>query len=172
MLTFIGSMVVLFSCTLLGMTIASNYSRRPGEIRSLINALQMLETEISYGSTPLPEALAAVAERCDSRVAMLFSKSSEELLTMRGVTAREAWEFGLHAYYAKSTLQRSDRAVLQELGNSLGVSDREDQVKHLILTKEQLKLEQAKAEDAALKNAKVYNYLGFLGGLTIVIILI
>lgn len=164
--------MVVLSCTLLGMTIASNYSRRPSEIRSLINGLQMLETEISYGATPLPDALAYVAERCDSRVALLFSLTSQELLTLQGTTAREAWLLALNQYYAKSSLTKPDRAILQELGNSLGVSDREDQVKHLVLTKEQLKLEQAKAEEESLKNTKVYNYLGFLGGLTVVLILI
>lgn len=172
MLKFLGAAAVVLSCTLIGLTIAGSYSRRPGEIRSLLNALQMLETEISYGATPLPEALAYVAERCDIRVALLFSRTAEELMTMRGITAREAWEMALNMYYPRSALTKTDRAILLELGNSLGVSDREDQVKHLILTKEQLKLEQAKAEEDSLKNTKVYNYLGFLGGLTIVLILI
>ncbi|SHE61974.1 stage III sporulation protein AB [Desulforamulus putei DSM 12395] len=163
---------MVLSCTLIGMTVASSYSRRPGEIRSLLTALQMLETEVSYGATPLPEALAYVAERCDPRVALLFSRTAQELMTMRGITAREAWEMALNEYYPRSALTKTDRAILLELGNSLGISDREDQVKHLVLAKEQLKLEQAKAEEASLKNTKVYNYLGFLGGLTIVLILI
>lgn len=172
MLKLLGSAAVVFSCTLIGMTVASSYRRRPGEIRALQNALQMLETEVSYGATPLPDALSYVAERSDSRVALLFNLASQELMTMRGITAREAWETALKEYYPKSALNRSDRAILQELGNSLGISDREDQVKHLILAKEQLKLEQAKAEEDSLKNTKVYNYLGFLGGLTIVLVLI
>lgn len=172
MLKLLGSVVVVFSCSLIGMTIASHYSRRPGEIRALQNALQLLETEVSYGATPLPDALACVAERCDQRVAPLFSRTGQELLTMRGVTAREAWETALKEYYPQSALNRCDRAILLELGNSLGISDREDQLKHLSLAREQLKLEQAKAEDASARNTKVYNYLGFLGGLTVVLILI
>lgn len=172
MIKLLGALVVVFSCTLIGLTVASAYSRRPGEIRALQNALQLLETEIAYGATPLPDALSSVAERCDSRVALLFSLSARELMTMRGITAREAWEYALAEFYPKSALNRVDRSILLELGNSLGVSDREDQIKHLMLAKEQLKLEQAKAEDASIKNTKVYNYLGFLGGLTIVLILI
>lgn len=172
MLTFVGAVIVVICATLIGFSVASFYSRRPGEIRALQNALQLLETEISYGFTPLPEALASVAERCDIRVALLFNRASQELMTMRGITAREAWETALDEYYVKSALTRADRAILLELGNSLGISDREDQVKHLMLAKEQLKLEQSKAEDASEKNTKLYNYLGFLGGLTIVLILI
>ncbi|MDO7788625.1 stage III sporulation protein SpoIIIAB [Desulforamulus aquiferis] len=172
MLKLLGAIIVVFSCTLIGLTVASAYSRRPGEIRALQNALQLLETEISYGATPLPDALASVSERCDTRVALLFNRAAQELMTMRGITAREAWEIALSEYYPKSALSRIDRSILLELGNSLGVSDREDQVKHLMLAKEQLKLEQTKAEDASIKNTKVYNYLGFLGGLTLVLILI
>ncbi|GAB6182102.1 stage III sporulation protein AB [Desulfotomaculum defluvii] len=172
MLKLIGAAVVVFFCTLIGMTIASSYSRRPGEIRSLLNALQILETEISYGATPLPDALANVAARCDQRVALLFSRTSEELMSLRGITAREAWDIALSEYYPQSALYKTDRAILMELGASLGISDREDQVKHLVLAKEQLKLEHVKAEEASQKNTKVYNYLGFLGGLTVVLILI
>ncbi|ABO49592.1 stage III sporulation protein AB [Desulforamulus reducens MI-1] len=172
MLKIIGAAVVVFFCTLIGMTVASGYSRRPGEIRALLNALQILETEIAYGATPLPDAMTSVAERCDPRVALLFSRAGTELMSMRGITAREAWQTALSQYYPKSSIAKTDRAILVELGTSLGMSDREDQIKHLVLAKEQLKLEHAKAEEASLKNTKVYHYLGFLGGLTVVLILI
>lgn len=172
MLKLLGALMVIFSCSLMGMTVASNYRRRPGEIRALQNALQLLETEISYGATPLPDALTYVAERCDRRVSPLFGGTGRELLTMRGKTAREAWAMALEEYYPRSALNRSDRTVLLELGNSLGISDREDQIKHLALAREQLKLEQAKAEEDSARNTRVYHYLGFLGGLTVVLILI
>ncbi|AQS58492.1 stage III sporulation protein SpoIIIAB [Desulforamulus ferrireducens] len=172
MLKILGAATVIISCTLIGLIVANGYSRRPREIRALLNALQMLETEVSYGATPLPEALALVAQRCDPRVALLFNRASEELLTLRGITARESWQAALNELYPKSALNQSDRTILLELGNNLGVSDREDQLKHLALAREQLKLEQAKAEEDSQRNTKIYNYLGFLGGLTLVLIFI
>jgi stage III sporulation protein AB len=60
---------------------------------------------------------------------------------------------------------------LRSLGSSLGISDRADQIKHLTLAMEQIKLENIKAEDEAARNVKLWNYLGFLGGLVIVMIL-
>ncbi len=164
--------MILSACGYAGLTVAAKYRRRPMELRYLRSALQMLETEISYGATPLPEAMDRVGQRCEAGIAALFSLTRDKLLAGEGVTAREAWDEALAHFYKNSALNRADLAVLKALGSGIGISDRLDQVKHLRLAQEQLKIEEAKAEVEAEKNVKLYNYLGFLGGLTIVIIFI
>lgn len=170
MLKLVGSAVVVMCCGIAGMLVAGNYARRPADLRAGLSALQMLETEISYGATPLPEALAEVAQRCDRRVAALFSRAGRELTAGQGITAREAWDTALDQFYPHSGLNPADLAVLQGLGHSLGISDREDQLKHLHLTREHLKQEYEKAEKAAARNVKLWNYLGFLAGITVCLI--
>ncbi|MBO8137305.1 MAG: stage III sporulation protein AB [Desulfotomaculum sp.] len=172
MLKLIGAALILCACACTGFSVARDYRRRPVELRLLQSALQMLETEISYGATPLPDALEQVGKRCESTVSSLFMITSQNLLKGEGITAGEAWEEALKKFHRKSSLKTSDLEVLRVLGSSLGISDREDQVKHLRLAREQLKIEAAKAEEEAAKNVKLYNYLGFLGGLTIILIFI
>ncbi|MBM7855480.1 stage III sporulation protein AB [Desulfohalotomaculum tongense] len=172
MLKLFGAVMVLCACGYAGFSMARNYQQRPKELRCLQSALQMLETEISYGATPLPDALEQVARRSESSVAGLFALTREQLLNGEGITAREAWDEALKQFYRSSAIKAGDAAVLKALGAGLGISDREDQVKHLRLAREQLKIETAKAEEEAVRNVKLYNYLGFLGGLTIVLILI
>ncbi|OAT86541.1 stage III sporulation protein SpoIIIAB [Desulfotomaculum copahuensis] len=171
MLKLLGAALVLFACGLAGFGVARGYSRRPLELRGLRAALQMLETEIIYTATPLAEAVERVAARAEPRIAPLFARSGEELRAMSGCSAREAWERGLAAFYPATALKPADLAILRQLGTSLGVSDRQDQSKHLHLAMEQLGLEMNKAAREAERQVKLWNYLGFLGGLAVILLL-
>lgn len=171
MIKLLGAAMVVASGGIGGMTVAGRYSRRPRELKSLGYALQMLETEISYGANYLQIALEQVAGRCDRAVAPLFSRAAAELSSNTGITAARAWENSLAAYYRASALNGQDLIILRSLGSSLGISDRTDQVKHLHLAMEQIKSENARAEEEAARNVKLWNHLGFLGGLLVVLIL-
>lgn len=171
MLKLIGAVMVIVSSGLAGMALANVYAVRPKELRQLRSALQMLETEITYTATLLPDALSQVGLRCEQAVARLFKRAAAELKTMSGCTAREAWETAVEEYSDGTALTAPDLSILRNLGNSLGVSDQADQVKHLHLTMEQLKTTEDRAEEEAARNVKLWNYLGFLGGLMVVLIL-
>ena len=171
MLKLVGAALVVAASGLSGMAVAGNYSRRPRELRSLRTALQMLETEIAYGATQLPEAMVQVANRCDDAVGPLFTLAASELSARSGVTAAEAWERALGAFYPGTALLPKDLQILRNLGSSLGISDREDQIKHLRLAMEQVGSENLAAEEEAARNVKLWSYLGFLGGLTLVLVL-
>ncbi len=171
MLKLIGGLLVLAASGLGGWQVSRSYARRPVELRQFIAALQVLETEITYAATPLPEALGGVAEQVGVPVAFFFRQVAGDLGAHRGCSAREAWHKALDYYGPRSALGASDLGILRGLGNSIGISDREDQSKHLRLAGEQLKIAMAMAEDAAGKNVKMWNYMGLLGGLVIVLAL-
>lgn len=171
MIKLVGAAMVVASGTLGGMAVAGRYSRRPRELKSLGAALQMLETEIAYGANHMKEALEQVAARCDKAVSPLFRMAAAELSTASGISAASAWGNSLEVYYRTSALKPQDLIILRSLGSSLGISDRADQIKHLTLAMEQIKSENVKAEDEAARNVKLWNYLGFMGGLTVVLIL-
>ncbi len=171
MLKLVGAALVVIASGLGGIAVAANYSRRPKELRSIRSALQMLETEIAYGSTHLPEAMSMVASRCDSSIAPIFIRAASELTSMTGATAAEAWEVSLSSFSPGSALKQQDISILRNFGSSLGISDREDQIKHLRLASEQIGMENAAAEEEAVRNVKLWSYLGFLCGLMIVLVL-
>lgn len=171
MIKLVGAAMVVASSALGGMAVAGRYSRRPRELKSIASALQMLETEIAYGANHMKEALEQVAARCDKGAAPLFSRAAAELSSASGITAAAAWECSLCAHYRDSALNPQDLVILRSLGSSLGISDREDQIKHLNLAMEQIKSENLRAEEEAARNVKLWNYLGVLGGLLVVLIL-
>jgi stage III sporulation protein AB len=170
-LKLLGAAMVVAASGLCGIVMAGGYSRRPKELRYLRTALQMLETEVVYGATHLAEAMKQVGSRCDDAVGPLFCQTAGELSALTGVTAAEAWEKSLHNYYPGSALKPQDLLILRNLGASLGISDRDDQIKHLHLAMEQIKAETVAAEEEAARNVKLWSYLGFLGGLLLVLVL-
>ncbi|BAF59348.1 MAG: stage III sporulation protein AB [Pelotomaculum sp.] len=171
MLKLAGAALIVAASGLSGMAVAGSYSRRPGELRALRAALQMLETEIAYGASQLPEAFSRVAGCCEEAAAPLFRRAAAELSAMSGITAAEAWEKSLAGYYPGTALKPRDLSILRNLGSSLGISDRNDQIKHLNLAKEQIELEAVAAEAEASRNVKLWSYLGFLAGLAAVLVL-
>ncbi len=171
MIKTIGICMTLAACGTMGMTWAGVYEKRPRHLIAMDSALQLLETEIIYGATPLSEAMVHVSQCCDPEISDLFKKTALELGKMEGVTAGEAWNSALRAFQEESVLNDSDILILKRFGTSLGVSDREDQAKHLELARSQLKLAAARAEAAAKKNSTVFRYMGFLGGLLLILIL-
>ncbi len=171
MIKIIGACLTVAACSNIGLTWARVFEKRPQQLTALEGALQLLETEIIYAATPMSEAMKQVAAGCDSAVAGLFRYTEAELRKMEGVTAGEAWNRAVEKFFPETALNGQDLQTLKRFGASLGTSDREDQAKHLELVKSQLKLAAAQAESVSRKSATVYRYLGFLGGLLLVLVL-
>jgi stage III sporulation protein AB len=166
-----GAGLVILSCGFLGLGMAQAYFARPVELRTLNVGLKMLETEIVYTATPLPVALARIGERLGEPVAILFRIAAKLLQEERGLPAAQAWEQGLEALGRKSALTPADLDVLRTLGQGLGASGREDQVKNLELARQHLSRQLIAAEEAANRQGKMWRTLGFLLGTALVLLM-
>ncbi|KNZ70709.1 stage III sporulation protein AB [Thermincola ferriacetica] len=169
MLKLIGAFLAVAACGGIGLTVAQHYIQRPKQLRAMLSALQMLETEIVYGATPLPDAMENVGRNCDEKIGRIFLAARDFLCSAEGLTAGEAWHLAVEKYGYDLAFIREDLSVLKRISGFLGCSDRDDQSKHLQLTREQLRYEIAKAEAVAQSNGKVWKSLGFLFGLVLVL---
>jgi stage III sporulation protein AB len=140
-------------------------------LKSLQTALKLLATEISYALSPLPEAMANVAARSPAEAASLFRVAGAELAANTGGGAAQAWQKATARFGLNTSLTGNDLALVNQLGQALGISDRDDQMSHLELVLHQIDLQIDEAQAAAAKNARLWNYLGFLGGLALALIL-
>ncbi|SMB94797.1 stage III sporulation protein AB [Desulfonispora thiosulfatigenes DSM 11270] len=172
MLKILGSIFLIMGFGVIGLVVARNLSLRPLELRQVQNGLKMLETEILYGLTPLPEALSRVSNQISFPINKLFSQSSNYLKNGEGLTAGEAWEISLNELEQESSLLAEDIEILISFGKGLGGSDRDEQTKHLKLVQDHLKNAEFKAEKIKETNQKVYKYLGFSFGAVIALILV
>jgi stage III sporulation protein AB len=171
MLKMLGGVLTIIVATLIGFRIAARYAQRPKQLRHFASAMKILETEILYGATPLPDACLRIAMRVPNPVGRFFERVSGNLRDGSGRTADEAWQGALRETEEEMVLRPTDRDVLRSFGRTLGVSDREDQIKHIHLAIAQLAAEEVQARDEQFRNEKMWRYLGALLGLTIVILL-
>lgn len=172
MIKWIGAAMILFAGTAYGFARASRYARRPKELRQLASALLTLESEIVYGVTPLPVAMRRVASAAGQPIAQLFQEAAARMQG-RDVerTAGDCWAEAVNAVWPTLTLQASEQASLLALSPTLGLTDRDDQAKHLRLAVAQLRAEEETAREEQQRYGTMWRSLGALSAVLVVILM-
>lgn len=165
-------LIIFSTCTSIGFFYGNKFANRYNNLMYLQQCLKILETEIIYGSTPLPEALTNVYNKGNSKVSFIFEKIKNDLLENKRSQIYESFLSVKDLLYEKLVLKKSDIEVFISLGRVLGTSDREDQQKNFILISNQISnlIVEAKAEKD--KNEKLYRNLGLITGVGIIILLV
>ncbi|GIO65352.1 stage III sporulation protein SpoIIIAB [Paenibacillus sp. FSL M7-1455] len=171
MLKLFGAVLILLAGTLAGFHQAARFAARPKQIRELILAMQRLETEISYGFTPLPDAFRRLAGQLGEPLRSIFKSAANHMASGSGNTAQESIQRSLHDHWKRTAMKAPERDILHQLSFTLGTSDRQDQIKHIALAAQQLKHEEALARDEQAKYEKISRSLGLLVGALIVILI-
>lgn len=171
MLKLLGAMMIMLSATLFGFYQAQRFSRRPRQISDLIRSLQRLETEMTYGLTPLPQALLQVAQACPQPVSHLFRYTAEQLKVAAGRTVQHIWQQAIAEHWQYTVLKTGEQEILSQLGSTLGLSDSADQVKHIRLAVQQLQGELETAVEERKRYEGMWRSLGLLMGALVVILM-
>ncbi|CAM4232282.1 stage III sporulation protein SpoIIIAB [Paenibacillus tarimensis] len=172
MISTLGMVLIMFAGTMFGFQQAARYTDRTAQLRQLIHALQRLETEIGYGQTPLPEALERSAGHIPGPVPELFRNAASRLVSENGLSFRECWEGTLEAGWGRTAMRQSEKSSLSRLGAALGISDREDQLKHLRLAMLQIQTEEETAREEQARYSKMWKSLGVLAAALVVILIV
>lgn len=168
----LGSLLVVTASGLLGIALSNKVCGRPKDLKRFRSLMQMLETEIIYGATPLPTALKYLSASSEGRFSRFFKYISDSLNSRQFFSLRDAWSNGVNEVLMKDTsLSGIDLELIKNFGNVLGCSDRDDQKKHFELFYIQLKHYEEIAEEERKKSSKMYRSLGFLLGIVVVIVL-
>ncbi|HYG59822.1 MAG TPA: stage III sporulation protein SpoIIIAB [Symbiobacteriaceae bacterium] len=168
----LGAGLILGCSSYAGWQVAGAYARRPVQLRDLQTALAVLQTEIEYGATPLPEALASAARAGGPAVGAIFRATAERLAAGGGNTPGDAMREALADQSGSTALRPGDLSIVAALAEVLGATGRADQVRHLSLARERLAGEEARAADERARYERMARYLGVLGGAALVLIFI
>ncbi|MEA4849571.1 MAG: hypothetical protein VB106_20265 [Clostridiaceae bacterium] len=169
-LKIIGGLLVISASGALGILFSNRLSLRYKELANLRRLMQMLETEVTYGATPLPAALRSVSKKTEGFTSSFFISISECLSDRSYYTVREAWNDSAESVLTQSSLIRADIELIKSFGSILGCSDREDQKKHFQLFYLQLKHQEDAAMEEIKRSAKMYRSLGFLLGIAVFVV--
>lgn len=170
MMKLLGAALVMVASTGLGLQIAKDYRERPRQLRALMNSLRLLQAEIEYSVTPLPLALSHVAKRSQSSVAPVFETAAERL-EAGNASVLVAFQDGMTVNRPKAAFKPEDYEVIDEFVKTLGTSDRVHQSRQLQVTLTRLEGLEREAREAQRKNERLWQYLGILSGLLVVILL-
>lgn len=165
------ALLIIYSATRIGLLIADNYRQRPRQLRQLQFALQLMENEISYAATPLPQIWVKLARRIEEPIGSIFARANQ-LLSNRVTTTGEAFSTAIQEGIRNTSLCSSDVEVLLTLAASLGKGSRGEQVQCIRLVLSELAVEEQKAEQERQENERLWRYLGFLTGVSLVIVLL
>ncbi len=169
MIRAVGSALIVMACAGLGFQIAKAYRDRPKQLAELANAIRMLRAEIEFSLTPLPHALARVGGRTSKTVETMFENAAQNLT--RGDTVPDAFAKAAERAKVRTALRKDDFDALMEFASSLGSSDLAHQSQHLDASLARLASLEKEARDLQRKNERMWQYLGILTGLLLVIVL-
>jgi stage III sporulation protein AB len=166
----IGAGLVMVSSTGLGFRIARDFRERTRQLRALILSVRMLQSEIEYSVTPLPQALRRIAARSQAPLDQLFEVSAQALQD-NDITVMVAFQAGIAACEARSALQVQDFEIMTEFGKTLGTSDRIHQSQHFEVTLSRLDGLEHEARESQRQHERMWQYIGVLTGLLLVVLL-
>jgi stage III sporulation protein AB len=167
----IGACITVSACTFVGFVISGNYSNRLRQLETLHDALNLLETEVSFALSTLPHAMMRVAGQIDGICSRLFKNMAERLQNGNPCSAGETWSNVIREIYPFSSFSESDLEVMLGFGKTLGSSDKDNQIRHIRLTKEKLTALKRQAEEELQKNGRLFKYFVISSGLVIAAIL-
>lgn len=167
----VGAVLVIAACGMMGLTVARSYTAQAQSIKQLLTMLQLLETEIGYSRSALPEALGRIGEQMGGMVGAFLRVVNSHIHANPGDSFSQAWSQGVR-WLRGSGLPTSVLDDLTVLGDSMGTSGVEDQRRHLQVARVRLEHAYHEAEDDKRANFRLWSYLGFGTGLLLILLII
>ncbi len=168
---WIGVILILFTCTWVGLERSNKYRGRTKQIRECIQALQLMEAEMSYGNVPIKGLFEILTEQLSKPVSTFFEEMSGRM-AKTNQPLQHVWTETLEHSKNRLALTKKDLHILHQFGHSLGMHDLIQQKKQIELASIHLHRQLNEAIEEERRFAGMSRTLGFLTGILIVLILI
>ncbi len=172
MIKGLGVMVVIFAGVCFGFSKAAKEQKKLEQGISLKRMLYLLQGEIRYGFTPLPEAIAIIAGKTTKEIQPFLLEVSKQLESYSEESFASVWQKTLDEKLRPQIMEEKFLEPILSMGETIGYLDKEMQEKTINFAIEQVEDEIFQMKDQVIKNCKMYRSLGLSFSLLIVIILI
>ena len=170
MLRAVGALLLVGGAGFLGFAAAAGLGRRVKSLRIFLAALELMEREIAFRLTPMPDLLEDLAGRMPPPVSVFFARCRAGLGGLGEKDLGLLWREGLEE--VPMDLGPEERELLGELGDVLGRYDGEGQRAALERTRLALEETLRRAEEDKIRQGRMYGVLGLTAGAFLVIMLI
>ena len=163
---------MLFSiCSYVGFEYGEIFNKRMIQLREVLKGLIILQNDILYGSTPLPEAFDKFSYKVEEPINSFINGMKEKLVSGSVESVYEGVAEEYEKLKKKFSLNDSDIKILGDFFKSLGESGVFGQERIFSLAVEGIRMNLKEAEESAKKNVKLYRYLGVcIGGMLIIFV--
>ena len=170
MLKMVGAVLLLAGGIGLGLSAVRRLERRVTALRSLIQALELMEQELDFRLPPMRELIFETAQRTAEPASKFLRACAESMEELEGKPLSGLWQQA--AREELSALKPCDLETLFSVGAILGRYDAESQRSVISAARERLSGFLAEALDERHRQGRVYGTLGAAAGAFLVILLL
>ena len=163
-----GALLVFLSCAGFGFRIAAAHKREVRFLRKFLLALDLMECELQYRLTPLPELCQRAGKRSCTSVRWVLESLSDALTRQSAPDVECCIQTILDS---TDKLSRREKRMFRSLGSSLGRFDLSGQLKGLQSVRGECLRELEHLEKNQPERLRSYQTLGMCAGAALVIIL-
>ena len=166
---WIGAILIIGSCSCCGFSISAGQRREEQLLCQLLRSLQLMESELKYRLTPLPELCYIAAHNTRGILRTVFLNLHSEL------TSRKLPDAGscMSAAISRSgEIPPRTRRILGHLGYTLGRFDLEGQLQGIQSARNRCESSLLKIQENKKERLRSYQTLGICAGMALAIVLI
>lgn len=160
MLKLMGAICIMLASLGGFAQLRSALQKRTLELLGWLGAVRMLQREISWGQTPLPQLCGLISRQIGGAVGCFWGRIGEELAQPGAGELAELMGGLLADSQGEWHMLPEDLLILQELGEGLGRSGLTEQQRLLALAEQRL---QTVSDEASARYARLARLLGGLG---------
>jgi stage III sporulation protein AB len=163
--------MIFLGCGGIGFSLGNDYILRIKHLERIKKFFLLLEGEIKYSNSGIFEALTKLSKQTSGFLTDFLGKVAEDIADNQSL--KDAWNISVTQILKnRSKLFDSDMIIIKEFGESLGITDRETQIKNIENTI--LQIDSVIQELKKYKNekCKIFKTLGIVVGAFITILLL
>lgn len=172
MLKLAGSILIIGTGILAGMSAADRVRQQYEEMRELQTLLYALRSEILYARACLGEAFLKIGRDAGEPYRGWMMEMSRKIERRQDRMLSVIWKTGVRDALKNSRIQKRDLLRLEELGTQLGDADLEAQIRSLDRYLEELKHSMEEIREGMKIKIRLCQCLGVMGGIFVTILLI
>ena len=165
----LGAAMILLGCGGFGFSMAARHRRDVRCLQIFLASLDYLECELEYRLTPLPDLCRKVVRICPGAVGKVYDRLASELEGQAVPTVEPCFR---QALLSDGELPPNTRAVMEQLGQTLGAFDLSGQLRGIQSVRESAMRTLKTLSDNQFRRIQNYKTLGICAGAALAILLI
>ncbi|SDB99923.1 stage III sporulation protein AB [Pelagirhabdus alkalitolerans] len=166
----IGALLIVSASTLIGYYLSVQFTQRIKQITTLKAAIQLLEAEMVYSQRDLQSIFCDLSKRIEGAIGLFFEKIAAKMNEINDLPTLWSEESERIKYY--SALKQNEVDILKQFGQTLGHYNIEQQKKQIQLTLIHIDRALTQIDQNRTDKSRLYQVIGFLTGVFIVLVLI